>query len=75
MTAATAASETDRDTLAMLLVSERQERPDAFLGALRAATKDLDTDTRDDAFLRWLASWDAETVAGALRLLRLAQST
>ncbi len=46
---------TDRDDLTMMLVSAAQERPGAFLAALRGCTRDLDTDAQDDAFLGWLA--------------------
>lgn len=63
---------TDRHDLTMMLVSAAQERPGAFLAALRGCTRDLDTDAQDDAFLQWLAGWDAEIVAGVIRLLRLA---
>jgi hypothetical protein len=61
----------DRRELTLLLW---QARPDAFLGVLRAETVGLDLNEEDDRFLVWLASWDAETVAGVIRLLRLTRA-
>lgn len=66
---------TDRATLTTLLAEARQEQPGAFLAALRDETDGLDLDERDEQFLRWLAGWDADTVAGVVRLLRLARSS
>lgn len=62
----------DRRALTTLLRQARQETAGAFLAALRGATRTLPLDEEDDRLLVWLSGWDAETVAGVIRLLRLA---